>query len=113
MTEIKELIEKLRAHEKRMEFLFDMIVALRDKQTDPALHQSLNSMKYVLSGRPACALEAASALEALTSRSAVMEEALAEMLAAFEAAETRGVPESELQPILRRARSALSQSGKE
>ena len=90
MTKIKELISQLRA----------MVALTNETPRIPALPRQL-------------ATEAASALEALISRSAVMEEALAEMLAAFEAAETRGVPESELQPILRRARSALSQSGKE
>lgn len=86
MTEIKELIARLR---------------------------KLADEGHEVPGARDAIVEAASALEALISRSEVMEEALAEMLAAFEAAETRGVPESELQPILRRARSALSQAGKE
>lgn len=80
---LEALVAPMEAHEKRMEFLFDQIVGLRDKQTDPELHESLNSMKYVLSGRPACVHEsipllraAAQALREQGERVKVLEEAL-------------------------------------
>ena len=80
MTGTESLIlKKLAVHEERMAFLFDMIVALRDKQTDPELRESLNSMKYVLSGRPDCVDEAAALISAQAAEIARLEEAAGEV----------------------------------
>lgn len=73
------ILKKLAVHEERMAFLFDMIVALRDKQTDPELRESLNSMKYVLSGRPDCVNEAAALISAQAEEIARLEEAAGEL----------------------------------